>query len=1128
MQTDLFDFSPTEGGGGFRLSRLEVLNWGTFHEKVYVLRPEGENALLTGDIGSGKSTLVDAITTLLVPPKRVAYNKAAGAEAKERSLRSYVLGHYKSERGEEGLASRSVALRGAGSYSVVLAHFHNPGMAHGVTLAQVLWLRDPQGSPERFYLVADRDLAIARDFAGFGSDINELKKRLRGMEQVEVFDAFTRYEGAFRRRFGIDSEQALELFSQTVSMKSVGNLTEFVRSHMLEAFPVEERIQALIRHFDDLGRAHDAVRTAREQIEALEPLVADCDKYAELSAQISQLRAARDALGAYFGGIKAELLDKRLSNLDAELTRLDDRINSLDRSYREQQGQRDELKQAIADNGGDRLERLKSDIARKSEEKQRRSSSAAKYNELAQSLGLPTVDSAEIFRANQQALAEQRETADESLARLQNERTEAEVSMRDLRNEHSVLAAELESLRQRRSNIPARMLEMRQRLCDELQIDEGEVPFVGELVQIRADEADWEGAIERLLHNFGLSLLVPDAHYKTIAGWVERSHLKGRLVYYRVREQRAAQEPPRLHPASLVHKVAIKPESQFYQWLEQELGRRFDYACTPDLDSFRREERAITPAGQIKAGHDRHEKDDRHRIDDRSRFVLGWSNEAKIAALEGQCADLERRIQVVAEQLSRIDGEQKRWQRHRDNITRLEHYTDFAELDWQALAVELADLDEKRRRLEEESDTLRVLEAQLADLDEAIRQTDEQRSSARSDYARAVEKREQAAQAREQAQAKRQELSDAEAHQLFPRLDEWFAQALGEPHLTVDSCDNREQDYRKWLTDTISSRDGQASRLVQTIIKRMSDYQARYPLQTKEVDASLESADDYRQMLAALRDDDLPRFEERFKELLNENTIREIANFQAQLNKERAEIRERIDIINSSLYDIDYNPGRYIELVADNSTDADIRDFREQLRACTEGAVTGSEDAQYNERKFLQVKAIIERFQGREGTAELDQRWTRKVTDVRNWFTFSAAERWREDGTEYEHYSDSGGKSGGQKEKLAYTVLAASLAYQFGLEGRGGSRSRSFRFVVIDEAFGRGSDESARFGLELFGRLGLQLLIVTPLQKIHVIEPFVSSVGYVHAEGDCYSLLSNLTIEEYHAQKAARRVVAVE
>ncbi len=73
---------------GFRLQRLEVYNWGTFDGRVWGLEPNGDNALLTGDIGSGKSTLVDAITTLLVPPQKHAYNKAAGADSRERTLRS--------------------------------------------------------------------------------------------------------------------------------------------------------------------------------------------------------------------------------------------------------------------------------------------------------------------------------------------------------------------------------------------------------------------------------------------------------------------------------------------------------------------------------------------------------------------------------------------------------------------------------------------------------------------------------------------------------------------------------------------------------------------------------------------------------------------------------------------------------------------------------------------------------------------------------------------------------------------------------------------------------------------------------------------------------------------------------
>src|ERR1700675_463323 len=127
MQLPGLDFVADDALSGFRLQQLEVYNWGTFDARVWVLNPHGENALLTGDIGSGKSTLVDAVTTLLVPAHRVAYNKAAGADTRERTLRSYVLGHYKAERNEQGGSGRPVALRGLNSYSVILAVFHNAG-----------------------------------------------------------------------------------------------------------------------------------------------------------------------------------------------------------------------------------------------------------------------------------------------------------------------------------------------------------------------------------------------------------------------------------------------------------------------------------------------------------------------------------------------------------------------------------------------------------------------------------------------------------------------------------------------------------------------------------------------------------------------------------------------------------------------------------------------------------------------------------------------------------------------------------------------------------------------------------------------------------------------------------------
>jgi uncharacterized protein YPO0396 len=1120
LRSDDGDAADSELRAGFRLHRFEVYNWGTFDQRVWRVQPGGDNMLLTGDIGSGKSTLVDALTTLLVQANKISYNKAAGADARERTLRTYVLGHYKSERGDTGMSARAVALRDQHSYSVLLGEFRNEGFEQTVTLAQVFWLKDPRGQPERFYVVAERSLSIAEHFSGFGSDIAQLRKRLRALSGVVLPDSFASYAAEFRRRFGIASEQAMDLFHQTVSMKSVGNLTEFVREHMLEPFPVQERIDALIAHFDDLNRAHEAVLKARAQIERLAPLTDNCDRHAALVRDVEVLRSCRDALRPWFAGLKSELLVRQIGKLEALEARAAASLAQLQQLRRNQSQARDELAAAIAANGGSRIEQIRSEIARLQDARSEKHARAEQYGVIATALGLAGAPDAAGFEANRRAIEQGQIDSVAQRDERSNRVTEAGVTVRELGRLHGELTGELDSLRRRRSNIPRQMLSVREALCEALNLAPESLPFVGELIQVRDDQSAWEGAAERLLHGFGLSLLVPEQHYAQVAAWTDRTHIGERLVYYRVRRAAAA-EPRALNPRSLVRKLAIQPDSLFYAWIEDELARRFDYACCEDLEQFRREQRAITRNGQMKSGGERHEKDDRHRIDDRTRYVLGWSNDAKIAALAKQERDLGARILAHREQIRELKLEADEWDRVLGLWQKLSVYANFAELDWKPLVMDIDRLEREQRDLAASSDLLRTLQEQLAGLETAQADAEAKDRQATAEQATVVEKLRQARQARDECDALAGEAQAGGHLASFPALVALRAEVLGGQVLTVDSCDTRERAMREFIQARIDAESKKIQNLRDAIISAMQDYVRTWPLDAREVDVNIEAADEFRRMLQTLQADDLPRFAVRFKDLLNENTIREIAGFQSQLKRERETIRERIETINASLRAIDYNPNRYIALEAESNLDADLRDFQQDLRACTEGALTGSSDEEYTETKFLRVRRIIERFRGREGSAEMDRRWTRKVTDVRNWFVFSASERWREDDREHEHYTDAGGKSGGQKEKLAYTVLAASLAYQFGLEW-GAVRSRSFRFVVIDEAFGRGSDESARYGLELFRRMKLQLLIVTPLQKIHIIEPYVAGLAFVHSEEGRQSMLRYLSIEEYRAERGAR------
>ena len=635
------------------------------------------------------------------------------------------------------------------------------------------------------------------------------------------------------------------------------------------------------------------------------------------------------------------------------------------------------------------------------------------------------------------------------------------------------------------------------------------------------------------MHNFGLSLLVPEAQYAKVAEWVNNTHLKGRLVYFKV-PQAVRGGVLALHPDSLVRKITVKPDSAFYNWLDRAVHERFDLACCSTQEQFRREDKAITRSGQIKSTL-RHEKDDRHHIDDRSRYVLGWSNAAKLAALQVKARLLEDKLGRIGGLISACEAEKRTIDSQLSALDKIVEFQDYRELDWPSLALEIARLRQELEQIKAASDVLRTLTECLELLEKALTATEEKLAEQSARRAKIEQRVSDAEDLRRDTLQLVNTLTQVPSPAVFERLEALQVQSANGQTLTVELCTSRESDLRDSLQRSMDAETLRANRLLGKISAAMSNFSSEFALETREMDVAIEAAGEYRKLLNQLALDDLPRFEAKFQELLKVNTIRELANFSTQLRMESDLIKERIDRINQSLVQIDYNPGRFIVLQAQKALDVEVRDFQTELRACLDGSLSGAltgapsaEAGQYSEAKFLQVKSIIERLRGRTGQTDQDRRWTAKVTDVRNWFVFAASECWHEDGREHEHYSDSGGKSGGQKEKLAYTILAASLAYQFGLDWTAGGadadgqRARSFRFVVIDEAFGRGSDESAQYGLELFEKLNLQLLIVTPLQKIHIIEPFVSSVGFVQNDEGRDSKLRNLTIEEYRAEKALR------
>lgn len=1101
---------------GFRLQRFELLNWGTFDKHIWKILPDGENALLTGDIGSGKSTVVDALTTLLVPSQKITYNKAAGAEGKERNLNSYVRGHYKSEKDTENLSAKQVALRDANNYSVLLGYFYNAAYDSHVTIAQVFWCKEDQNQPARFYCLSTESLTIAEHFSQFGRDILDLKKSLKRKKHLQLFESFKDYSAEFRRRLGIQSEQALELLYQTVSMKAVGNLTEFVRTHMLEAPPVQKRITSICREFDNLNRAHEAVLKAKDQLALLKPMLMDYASYQQNEQQHNEKTRCREALDAFFAQHKTELLTKRIGKREIEFEKQQKRLQAQNTALNESRVAQHHLKQSNEDNGGRRLDEISLEVSRLESTQQAKKQQAARYQGFCDQLDLSLAHDSDSFHDNRLQAEHRQQLIEGKQTDIDKQKIDISIEVKEYKKQQQQLQEEITSLKKRQSNIPLNNLRIRQQMVETIGVDEQELPFIGELLNVDEKEQVWEGAIERVMHNFGLSLLVSEQHYQKVAHYVEKTHLKGRLVYFRIKPQQAEYfETPATQ--SLFHKIRIKNDSEFYDWLIKEIAKRFDYYCADSLDDFRRQPKAITQQGQIKSGASRHEKDDRHPINDRSRFILGWDNKAKIAALQQTLEAVQREGVACLMQLGKLDKQYKLLTRQRDQARDLLNIKQFDEIDWKTISLAIDKLLDEKKQIEQQSDILKHLQKQLEESVAALLVLEEKIRVLTKEGGKLEAQIEEDNHQLQVSELIVKHLDIKERDFSFPKLTQMQSKALPDVSLSIANASDQCSVMRKWIQNQLNAESQKIQRLNDKVLAQMLAYKSKYTLESRDLDVSLQSAFEFGEMLDKLEQEDLPRHEKRFHQMLKEGTIQKIAMFQANLDKERQEIEEKLEKINLSLNAIDYNTGTYITLVSERSKDMDIRTFQQDLRACLSDTL-GADDDLYDESKFHQVKKLIDRFSGREGLTEVDKKWTRKVTDVRNWFLFSASERWREDDLEKEYYSDSAGKSGGQKEKLAYTILASALAYQFGLEW-GETQSKSFRFVMIDEAFGRGSDDSARYGLELFSKLNLQLLIVTPLQKIHVIENYVKSVNLVHNEGGKNSMLRNLTIEEYQKEK---------
>ncbi|MGJ7538516.1 MULTISPECIES: ATP-binding protein [unclassified Variovorax] len=1069
----------------YRLHRIQIKDWGTYHGLLTMGVPH-KGQLLVGHSGSGKSTIFDAHSVLLTPPTRLRLNQASrdsGKSADDRSVINYVRGVWGTAQGGDGRGVAKV-LRPSTTWSAIAEVYRN-GAGQVVTLAHLYWLRGASNDLHKRYLLAEGefDLRELDFFPESDFDTTKLHRTLKA-KGIEPFDAFSRYMAAFTKVLGIRDEMALRLLHKTQSTKSVDSITAFLREFMLDEPNTFEVAKNVVDQFQKLKEAHSDWHTATQQRDVLKPAREAHQRLQSLGLEENRLKEVASGITHFETPLGIEVHERAITRSDLRIRRmralLDTRVGALQAA----EARHTDAIRREALGGGDELRSLQKALEdtrqRGRDAKALRENLQAACKVLERAIPVDEDEFAQLYADASRAVDDGAVVDNAPFVKAVSTRTALEPPQKEAQAQLAALA------RAPRSNVPAEQQQIREALARALDVEIDSLPFAAELMTVKLAERRWQGAIERLVGGFAVTMLVPAHLFEDVRRFVDNNHLKGRLGY---RPVRSVTEIFRVRsPGNVTDKIEIAPH-EFSHWLTNEVNRQFDYACVESADDMGGHTQALSLNGQIKRARENYLKDDRRALDARDRWVLGTDTAARAEALHRQLSNINEQLEAAQKIVDAHEAQTKKIGQ------RLQACLVIAGMSWAALdeAGALAASNGIEKKIEQ----LKHGSPQLVELQAAVTLALAAKSEAQTQWADQHGMVKQFEVEVQTWQLRLDQLQDLPIVRLTPAQQ----QAVDDmrSRRTVESTP---ENYDRELTWMHSEANGavQGNQRAQfdekaLIVKALTEFCAKTEWQaaTKGHDPVLESFAFFDQHLTNLLLEGVSRTWERFLGELQEHNNHQLTLLSHSLSSERADMAKRLQAVNASLSKTAYNPGTHLLLHRVDCEPDESKVFRREL-AVAMSEVINTDGAEAADSRYERLRKIAERL-GSDRSEDI--RWRSRVLDVRQHVQFDAHEIVNATNQVEQVYSGSDGKSGGQKQKLAATCMAAALRYQL---AHPGGTVPQFAAVVVDEAFDRSDPDFTEAALNVFRELGFQIIVATPGKMVQTIEPYVGGAVWVYAK----------------------------
>jgi uncharacterized protein YPO0396 len=1096
---------------------MQLVNWGGFHGHTLIeLDPDA--TLLSGASGTGKSTILDGYLALMMPsdtPFNGASNDAAGRarNPEQRNLLSYLRGKTDDSRETGTGALTDKVLRGVDgpTWGAISMTFTN-GTGRRLTVLRAFHV--PRGA------AAFKDITMKMATLDGRLDLRELEPLAAGKfdkralttrwPSMFVANTYTEFAQRLFDRLGIgaggNGARALRLLARIQAGQQVRTVDGLYKAMVLEQPATYAAADSAANHFKDLDRSYQEMQAAADKQHTLARLPCLWDEREQARGDEMLI----DTFGAGRPGdtpfrlwqlrTREELLESAARAALKSRSLLQERCRAAGMEHSRLKGElaRVEAEQRAA--GGDTIKRLKTEIEAAQAACETARGRRAKFADGTADLGIDPVTAADLVaaRAAAQAFLAGLPSKLEGLSGEQQKLREQGWPAQARRAE---LVAEQDSLTGRTGRVPRRLHEARLAIAAAADIDPAELPFVAELIDVAPGEQAWRKAVEVTLYSIARVLLIKDSLLQQVSRAIDPVRLPVRVQFEGVAHLPHAEEPgdPRYVSGKLLYK-----ESPFSWWIRQRVTRRgTDHLCVQSPEDLDGEGPRVTSNGQTRNGRRGAHGD----LPDAS--IIGFSAASRLSEITTEIGELdaalgdllrrERELDDQAQQLHRLESAHK-WVQA----------TEWPDIDTVSAETHLTSKQDELSRLLAANDVLAALDGEHSRLERELSeaQTESTRAedalgTAETDYAELCEEQDKTTLALDRIGTEGTvTLLDGQADYLETVFVE-----VGSLDSLAD-FDRSLPKLRARLTDRASTAREKADAATATLVGIFEQFQSRWPDPNRGV--GIDSYPEYRDILDKIVATGLAERRQEWRHRLSEWSGQDLVPLSGAFGAALEDIRARLDPVNDILATLPFGPENDRLRICLRILHSDeVARFRKQLAHLASGVTADASDEQA-EQRFLQLRSFIALIRKPDDGERDDGRRLAGASrdlylDVRKHVEITAV-RLDERGRELATYASLGGKSGGETQELMAFIVGAALRYQLGDEDR---RPR-FAPVFLDEGFIKSDSEFAGRSVQAWKKLGFQLVVGVPLDKVNALEPTMRLILTVTKSPQGYSHLTRL------------------